>query len=64
MHYLMLLRIYLAILRKFVLKLLGMVYSKLVTRFSALTCIILILSSPWKDTGEEVEVNVLLKVPI
>ena len=36
---------------------------KLVTWFSALTCIILILSSPWKDVPEEVEIN-LLKVLI
>ena len=34
---------------------------KLVTWFSALTCIILIVSSPWKDAGEETQINLLLE---
>ena len=61
-HYFIHLRIYLANLRKFVENYLKWCLQKLVTWFSALTCIILILWSPWKDAGEEVQINLLLQV--
>ena len=46
------------------LKLFGIVSSKASDTISTLACTILILSSPWKDAGEEVQMNLLLKVLI